>query len=203
MLHNPCVKSAITIATLCWISSMTIQTGDFHEASFTDLCLREKTRSERLQLLGGGSAGAGPWNPATISVNISLIQSSYKTQLFWINNPQTLMFQYTFNSACLSQIVIPAGLHLFRKGGDWKSLNFKASVQHAFDKSLLWLLTFSSPQINMAAELSTSINIKEPRWDQSTFVGRAKHFFTVTDPRNILLTNEQLDHAHKIITDYR
>ncbi|TKS72462.1 Sideroflexin-1 [Collichthys lucidus] len=57
--------------------------------------------------------------------------------------------------------------------------------------------------INMAAELSTSINIKEPRWDQSTFVGRAKHFFTVTDPRNILLTNEQLTHAHKIITDYR
>lgn len=59
------------------------------------------------------------------------------------------------------------------------------------------------PQIKMAAELSTSINIKEPRWDQSTFVGRAKHFFTVTDPRNILLTNEQLAHAHKIITDYR
>uniref|UniRef100_A0A8C4H811 Sidoreflexin n=1 Tax=Dicentrarchus labrax TaxID=13489 RepID=A0A8C4H811_DICLA len=55
----------------------------------------------------------------------------------------------------------------------------------------------------MAAELSTSINIKEPRWDQSTFVGRAKHFFTVTDPRNILLTNEQLAHAHKIITEYR
>ncbi|KAI3351829.1 hypothetical protein L3Q82_020664, partial [Scortum barcoo] len=58
-------------------------------------------------------------------------------------------------------------------------------------------------KINMAAELSTSINIKEPRWDQSTFVGRAKHFFTVTDPRNILLTNEQLANAHKIITDYR
>ncbi|KAM7389641.1 hypothetical protein PAMP_023604 [Pampus punctatissimus] len=58
-------------------------------------------------------------------------------------------------------------------------------------------------EINMAAELSTSINIKEPRWDQSTFVGRAKHFFTVTDPRNVLLTNEQLAHAHKIITDYR
>lgn len=55
----------------------------------------------------------------------------------------------------------------------------------------------------MAAELSTSINIKEPRWDQSTFVGRAKHFFTVTDPRNVLLTNEQLEHAHKIVTDYR
>ncbi|KAF3838210.1 hypothetical protein F7725_009978 [Dissostichus mawsoni] len=55
----------------------------------------------------------------------------------------------------------------------------------------------------MAAELSTAINIKEPRWDQSTFAGRAKHFFTVTDPRNILLTNEQLANSHKVITDYR
>lgn len=55
----------------------------------------------------------------------------------------------------------------------------------------------------MAAELSTSINIKESRWDQSTFMGRAKHFFTVTDPRNILLTNDQLAHAHKIISDYK
>lgn len=57
--------------------------------------------------------------------------------------------------------------------------------------------------MTMAAELSSSINIKEPRWDQGTFVGRAKHFFTVTDPRNILLTNEQLAQAHRIITDYR
>ncbi|CAL8263813.1 unnamed protein product [Lota lota] len=55
----------------------------------------------------------------------------------------------------------------------------------------------------MAVELSTSINIKEPRWDQSTFTGRAKHFFTATDPRNILLSNEQLESTHKIITDYR
>lgn len=55
----------------------------------------------------------------------------------------------------------------------------------------------------MAAELSTSINIKEPRWDQGTFVGRAKHFFTVTDPRNILLSNEQLENARQIIQDYK
>ncbi|XP_041079826.1 sideroflexin-1-like [Polyodon spathula] len=55
----------------------------------------------------------------------------------------------------------------------------------------------------MPAELPKNINVKEPRWDQETMSGRAKHFFTVTDPRNILLTNEQLDNAKKIIHDYR
>ncbi|KAG7484691.1 hypothetical protein MATL_G00052400 [Megalops atlanticus] len=57
--------------------------------------------------------------------------------------------------------------------------------------------------ITMTVELPTNINIKEPRWDQGTFVGRAKHFFTVTDPRNILLSNEQLESARQIIHDYR
>ncbi|XP_047412235.1 sideroflexin-1 isoform X5 [Sciurus carolinensis] len=55
----------------------------------------------------------------------------------------------------------------------------------------------------MSGELPLNINIQEPRWDQSTFIGRANHFFTVTDPRNILLTNEQLENAKKIVHDYR
>uniref|UniRef100_UPI00358E70A7 sideroflexin-1-like isoform X1 n=2 Tax=Myxine glutinosa TaxID=7769 RepID=UPI00358E70A7 len=55
----------------------------------------------------------------------------------------------------------------------------------------------------MSGDLPTDINIKEPRWDQSTFVGRAKHFFTVTDPRNILLSNSQLENASRIVHTYR
>lgn len=55
----------------------------------------------------------------------------------------------------------------------------------------------------MSADIPLNINIKEPRWDQSTFVGRASHFFTVTDPRNILLSDAQLENARKIVHDYR
>ncbi|XP_071615083.1 sideroflexin-1 isoform X2 [Heliangelus exortis] len=55
----------------------------------------------------------------------------------------------------------------------------------------------------MSADIPLNINIKEPRWDQSTFVGRASHFFTVTDPRNILLSDAQLENARKIVQDYR
>lgn len=55
----------------------------------------------------------------------------------------------------------------------------------------------------MSGELSLNINIKEPRWDQGTFMGRAKHFFMVTDPRNVLLSSETLEEARVIVEDYR
>ncbi|TNN54762.1 Sideroflexin-1 [Liparis tanakae] len=55
----------------------------------------------------------------------------------------------------------------------------------------------------MSEELSLNINIKEPKWDQGTFMGRAKHFFTVTDPRNVLLSSETLEEAKVITENYR
>lgn len=55
----------------------------------------------------------------------------------------------------------------------------------------------------MPGDLPFNINIKEPRWDQSTFEGRARHFFMVTDPRNILLGPKVLDEAKHIVENYR
>ncbi|XP_048842626.1 sideroflexin-1-like [Brienomyrus brachyistius] len=55
----------------------------------------------------------------------------------------------------------------------------------------------------MSGGLSPSINIAEPRWDQGTFAGRAKHFFMVTDPRNVLMSNQTLEDARVIVEDYR
>uniref|UniRef100_A0A5F9DPG6 Sideroflexin-3 n=1 Tax=Oryctolagus cuniculus TaxID=9986 RepID=A0A5F9DPG6_RABIT len=52
-------------------------------------------------------------------------------------------------------------------------------------------------------ELPLNINIEEPRWDQSTFLGRARHFFTVTDPRNLLLSGAQLEASRNIVQNYR
>ncbi|XP_042908448.1 sideroflexin-1 isoform X4 [Parasteatoda tepidariorum] len=47
------------------------------------------------------------------------------------------------------------------------------------------------------------ININEPRWDQNTYWGRAKHFFTTTNPCNLLYSSSELDKAKEIVTKYR
>ncbi|XP_066278968.1 sideroflexin-1-like [Branchiostoma lanceolatum] len=47
------------------------------------------------------------------------------------------------------------------------------------------------------------VNLDAPRFDQSTFSGRAKHFFTITDPRNLLATSSQLEEAKSLVLQYR
>lgn len=68
-------------------------------------------------------------------------------------------------------------------------------------KSLDLMLILAALQ--KMGDLPLDINIQEPRWDQSTFLGRARHFFTVTDPRNLLLSRDQLEASRNIVQNYR
>jgi len=47
------------------------------------------------------------------------------------------------------------------------------------------------------------VNIEQPRWDQTNYWGRARHFFTTTNPMNVFATPTQLDDAKSIVTNYR
>ena len=51
--------------------------------------------------------------------------------------------------------------------------------------------------------VSSRINIDEPRYDQSTFIGRAKHFFITTNPLNLFTTPQQLEEAKNIVEKHR
>lgn len=47
------------------------------------------------------------------------------------------------------------------------------------------------------------LNLDSPRYDQSTFEGRARHFFSTTNPLNVLATDEELDKAKAIVLAYK
>ncbi|KAM4678013.1 LOW QUALITY PROTEIN: sideroflexin-1 [Discoglossus pictus] len=55
----------------------------------------------------------------------------------------------------------------------------------------------------MSGDYPININIKRAAWNQSTFVGRAKHFFNKYHPEDILLPNDQLEAHRQIVHDYR
>ena len=47
------------------------------------------------------------------------------------------------------------------------------------------------------------VDIDSPRWDQSTYIGRAKHFFTATNPLNVFATSADLQSAKDVIEQHR
>ncbi|XP_074855351.1 sideroflexin-2 isoform X1 [Carettochelys insculpta] len=49
----------------------------------------------------------------------------------------------------------------------------------------------------------TNFSIDAPRWDQNTFVGRLKHFFNITDPRTVLVSECELDRAKALVESCR
>ena len=51
--------------------------------------------------------------------------------------------------------------------------------------------------------MTSRIEIDKPRWDQATYEGRAKHFFTTVNPLNVLASDSQLEAAKKLVEAYR
>lgn len=51
--------------------------------------------------------------------------------------------------------------------------------------------------------MAERIDVDAPLWDQTTFVGRFKHFMWVTDPRSGLVNDQTLDDAKALIEQYR
>ncbi|XP_069016363.1 sideroflexin-2 isoform X2 [Embiotoca jacksoni] len=49
----------------------------------------------------------------------------------------------------------------------------------------------------------SSFDIDAPRWDQSTFMGRLKHFFNITDWRTAALPDSRLDEAKALVESCR
>ena len=47
------------------------------------------------------------------------------------------------------------------------------------------------------------LNLDQPRYDQSTFEGRAKHLFATTNPMNVLASDEELEKAKTIVFSYK
>ena len=47
------------------------------------------------------------------------------------------------------------------------------------------------------------VDLSRPRYNQSTFTGRAKHFFETTDPRNLLASHERLEAAATLVKQYK
>uniref|UniRef100_A0A667ZPN8 Sideroflexin 2 n=1 Tax=Myripristis murdjan TaxID=586833 RepID=A0A667ZPN8_9TELE len=48
----------------------------------------------------------------------------------------------------------------------------------------------------------STFDIDAPRWDQSTFMGRLKHFFNITDCTTALLPDSRLDEAKLLRITY-
>uniref|UniRef100_H2YDI0 Sidoreflexin n=1 Tax=Ciona savignyi TaxID=51511 RepID=H2YDI0_CIOSA len=54
----------------------------------------------------------------------------------------------------------------------------------------------------MTSDQFSHLDLSKPRWPQDNYTGRAKHFSTVTNPLNVLLSSKDLDAAKKLVTTF-
>ena len=47
------------------------------------------------------------------------------------------------------------------------------------------------------------VDLSKPRYDQTTYVGRAKHFFETANPKNVFVSSKRLEEAAKLIRAYK
>lgn len=47
------------------------------------------------------------------------------------------------------------------------------------------------------------VDLTKPKYEQSTYLNRAKHFILLTNPLNLLATSKELARAKRIVTEYK
>lgn len=51
--------------------------------------------------------------------------------------------------------------------------------------------------------LPSGVDLTKPKYDQHSYINRAKHFFLLTNPLNLLASEADLDDAKRIINEYK
>uniref|UniRef100_A0A0K0EKQ5 Sidoreflexin n=1 Tax=Strongyloides stercoralis TaxID=6248 RepID=A0A0K0EKQ5_STRER len=64
-------------------------------------------------------------------------------------------------------------------------------------------MVFSSSMSELVHTLVNRPDITKPRYDQSTYINRARHFFAVTNPLNLFVSNKKLDECKVIVDNYK
>ena len=52
-------------------------------------------------------------------------------------------------------------------------------------------------------EKEIQIDLSSPKWDQSTYIGRAKHFFKAANPLNVFASSAELQTAKDIVEQHK
>ena len=47
------------------------------------------------------------------------------------------------------------------------------------------------------------VDLSKPRYDQSTYEGRLRHFLETTNPLNVFASNKRLDEAAALVEQYK